>query len=307
MNVAFFGTSDRSLPLLKALKRSKHNLVLCVTKKDSKVGRQQILKPSAVKTWAKESGVQFVTIDSLNAVNTRRIATKLKEKNVALGVVADFGLIIPKKIYDFPKHKLVNVHFSLLPKYRGASPVQFAILNRDKKTGITYQIVGKKMDAGPILKQTEYKLSGAETAESLYNTLFRRVAKELPEVLKAYVEGKIKPKKQKDTKISYTYSPSHPGNTHIFKEDAKIDWKKTPVEIDAMVRAFNPWPIAWTALGELKRLKKGKNPSLKVKIHDSHLKKGKLVIKKIQVEGKKIIGWKEFENGYLDSATDPSA
>ncbi|MBT6401789.1 methionyl-tRNA formyltransferase [candidate division WWE3 bacterium] len=299
MNIAFFGTSDRSIPLLEALKTSDFDLKLCITKNDVKVGRKQELKPTAVKTWAEENGVQCLTVDSLRGDTTGQTSSTLSEGNIELGVVADFSFIIPEEIFDLPKHKIVNIHFSLLPKYRGASPVQHAILNLDEKIGISYQLIVKGMDEGPIIHQTEYKLEGTETTNDLYPTLFNVSAKELPEILKKYVDGEAKPKEQPSEGVSYTYSPSHPKSTHIYKEDAKIDWEASPSLIDAMIRAFNPWPIAWTTLGEFGNLKEGKNPKLKVKIYSSEVVNDELVIKTIQVEGKNKVSWNEFKNGYL--------
>jgi methionyl-tRNA formyltransferase len=300
MNVAFFGTSDRSIPILDSLKDSEFNLVLCVTKEDRRVGRKQELKPTAVKVWADQNRVQCVTTKALVPESTRQIETILVNEKVELGVVADFSFMIPEEIFNLPEHKFVNIHFSLLPKYRGASPVQWAILNQEEKTGISYQIIDKKMDKGPIIHQTEYHLDNSETTESLYNTLFELCAKELPSILKDYVTGIKEPWEQNHAEATYTYSPSHPKDTHIFKEDAKINLKKESKEVDARVRAFNPWPIAWTTLGKFEGLKEGKNAELRVKIYETRIESEKLVIEKLQVEGKNMLGWKEFENGYLD-------
>lgn len=301
MNITFFGTSNRSIPILNALKESQFDLVLCVTKEDVTVGRKKILKPTEVKRWAEQNGVQCLTINSMDLKTTQQITDALSESKIELGVVADFSFMIPGEIFDFPEHKFVNVHFSLLPKYRGASPIQFAILNQDEKTGISYQVLIKALDEGPIIHQTHYKLDSSETTETLRKILFELSAKELPKILDEYVKKEIKPKGQNHSKATYTYSPSHLKSTKIFKEDAKIDWKQSPKEIDALVRAFNPWPIAWTTLNEFENLKDEKKAKLKAKIYDTNIKNGELIIKKIQVEGKKIIEWKEFENGYLTS------
>lgn len=255
LNVAFFGTSDRSIPILEALENSNFNLCLCITKDDVKVGRKQILKPTAVKVWALGNRVQTVTIDRLNTQSTARIVEAMKTAKVELGVIADFSFIMPEEILSFPTYKLVNIHFSLLPNYRGASPVQFAILNRDKETGITYLITTKGVDEGPIIFQTPYQLLGTETSGQLYKTLFEIAAQNLPKVLEDYTSGKLVAKEQDNKKATYTYSSTHPKNTFIFKEDAKVSWQKTPTEIDAMVRAFNPWPIAWSTLNELLKAK----------------------------------------------------
>lgn len=299
MKIVFFGTSDRSIPILESLKKSEFEVALCVTKNDVKVGRKQELKPTAVKTWCIDNRVQYVTIDSLEADSKLKTASLISGKNIELGVVADFSFMIPEEIFNLPKHKIVNIHFSSLPKYRGASPVQHAILNLDKEIGTSYQLIVKEMDKGALIAQTHYPLNGTETTDWLYNKLFDISAKELPAILKGYIEGKMVPTKQNETEASYTYSPSHPKSTMIYKEDAKIDWKKTPKEINAAIRAYNSWPVAWTTLGDFKNLKQEKNPKLKVKIYESELKNDELVLKTVRVEGKNKVSWKEFENNYL--------
>ena len=292
--IAFFGTSDRSVPILESLK-TNFDLTLCVTKENVLVGRRQSSKEVGVKRWAKENRVNFVTINKSLKDEAERIteqmsylglkpevssfASKIKLSRAEIGVVADFGFIIPQEILDiFPKG-LINVHFSLLPKYRGASPVQFAILNRDSKTGITFQIVEKTLDTGPIVKQIIYQLDGTETSGELYKTLFALAADRLPQVVQKYVNGNLLPKKQDESQASYTYSPSHPTATHIFKEDARINWESSVQHIDAVVRAYNPWPIAWTTLKEMQnakdkitgftQIKDPRNASKIVKIHSA--------------------------------------
>lgn len=320
MNVAFFGTSDRSAPILDILHKEKATrLLLCVTKDDRKIGRHQVVKPTGVKKWAMENGVHFVTVDSMNPENTRKICDGLLDKKIDLVVIADFSFIIPQEILEVPKHGFVNIHFSLLPKYRGASPVQFAILNGDEKTGITYHLVEKTMDTGPILHQIEYKLKGDETAGKLYGVLFEIAAKNLSKVLKTYISGEIKPKSQTHSDATYTYSPTHPKTTFIFKEDALIDWSRPAAETERMIRAFHPWPISWTTLGSLEasfrqaslgrvgstsvfKLKGGKNPTLRVKVLSAGIKNEKLLIKRLVVEGGKEIGWEDFINGYFTSS-----
>ncbi len=302
MNVAFFGTSNRSIPILNSLKNSNYNLALCITKPDVKVGRKQILKPTAVKVWAEENRVDFVTTDSLKPGTTEHIKTALVERNVELGIVADFSFIIPEEIFELPKHKILNIHFSLLPKYRGASPVQFAILNQDNVTGISYQVIVRAMDAGPLIHQSEHELLGTETTEFLYTELFEKAGKELPKVIEKYISGDFNVIHQEGSEITYTYSPSHPKSTHIFKEDAEINWDTDIKTIDASVRAFNPWPIAWTTLDKLCNYfgkECTKNPELRVKIYKTNIKNNELFIEEIQVEGKNKQSFEDFKNGYL--------
>ncbi len=307
--VAFFGTSDRSLPILKALKNN-FDLVLCVTKEDVLVGRHQTPKETLVKTWAKANGVNFVTIKESLAKEKDAIINKIFSSKVKIGVVADFGYIVPKDILDaFPKG-LINIHFSLLPKYRGASPVQFAILKGDAQTGITFQLMEYALDAGPILYQIPYPLDGSETSGELYTKLFSLAGAQLPVVLQDYLTGKITPTPQDETKASYTYSPSHPKSTYIYKEDAKLDWNEDTVELERKIRAYNPWPIAWTTLDDMQKrsdkiatftqLKKSVDSLKTVKIYAGQLTlDGRLGILNLQVEGGRILSWEEFAHGYL--------
>ncbi len=309
LKIAFFGTSDRSIPILESL--NKHfELVLCITKTDTKIGRKQEIKETGVKKWAREHVIKYTEISSLKEYDLDLVLNELGRTKPTYGIVADFSYIIPESIINFFGGRLINIHFSLLPKYRGASPVQFAILNGDETTGITFQLVSKRLDAGDILNQTGYKMNGSETSGELYETLFEVAAGRVPEVIEGYKSGSIKPMPQNEDNATYTYSRTHPHHTFIFKEDGLINWKNDADSIERKIRALNPWPIAWTYLKDLQEascLAHGKfkfrehvNPELTVKIYSAHLEKGKLYIDKLQVEGKKIMTWEEFENGYLE-------
>ena len=307
MKIAFFGTSERSLPILNSLK-SNFDLVLCITKKDQKIGRKQELKECAVKTWAKNKEIDFVEIDNLRDSDLKKVLSAIKKKKIDYGIVCDFSVIIPEEIIQVFGKNLINIHFSLLPKYRGASPVQFAILNGDKNTGITFHVVDTKLDHGEILHQIVYTMDQTETSGELYATLFKISSEKLPEVLKNYSEGTITPLAQEENEATYTYSPNHLTSTFIYKEDAEINWKEKPEVIERRIRAFNPWPISWTTIGEIEsarnlstkiKLKPHIDRDLKVKIYKSELIEGKLKILDLQVEGKNRMAWKAFENGYL--------
>lgn len=214
--IIFFGTSDRSLPILESLK-SNFSLVLCVTKKNTKVGRKQVDKETEVKRWARENSIEVLEINSLKDDDLENVIKKIEKLDPDYGVVADFSFIIPRKVIDSFKSGIINVHFSLLPKYRGASPVQFAILNGDKTTGITYYLLDEKMDTGDILSQVEYKIGTKYTSRELYNILFQIAADELPKVIKNYSDGEIIPIKQNESLATYTISKTNPKHTFIFK------------------------------------------------------------------------------------------
>ncbi|MBW6441827.1 methionyl-tRNA formyltransferase [Patescibacteria group bacterium] len=308
IKVIFFGTSDRSTPILESLK-SNFNLVLCITKKDTKIGRKQISKETEVKRWAKENNIPFLEIDSLKNDNLEQVINKIGEIKPDYGIVADFGFIIPKTIIDSLNDQIINIHFSLLPKYRGASPVQFSILNGDDITGITYYLLDENMDTGNIISQIEYKIDTRISSGELYDILFTIAAENLPDILKKYSENEITPQKQDEFKATYTFSQTNPKHTYIFKEDALINWDEKPEKIERMVRAFNPWPIAWSYLKDLENanclaekiiLKGHVDKDLKIKIFKSHIENEKLQIDEIQVEGKNKMSWDDFRNGYLE-------
>lgn len=305
--IIFFGTSDRSIPILNALKEN-FQLVLCVTKKDSKIGRKQITKETEVKKWCIENKIDFLELDSLKDVNLEYVLEKIKNIKPEYGLVADFSYIIPKKIIDSIPGGIINIHFSLLPKYRGASPVQFAILNGNEITGVTYYLLDEGMDTGDVIFQLEYKIESNFTSEELYDILFKISAEKLPDVLNKFIKKELIPYPQYHESATYTISKNYPKKTVIFKEDALINWGDDPKKIERMVRAFNPWPIAWTNLEDIEnincfiekiQLKDHVDKSLKVKIFKLHLASDKLQIDELQVEGKRRISWDEFKNGYL--------
>ncbi len=305
MNIAFFGTSDRSLPILEAL-NSSFNLVLCVTKPDVQVGRKHELKSSEVKNWAKQKNIEVFETNSLKA-DMSTLIELLHNKHIELGVVADFSLIIPQRIINSMKHGLINVHFSLLPKLRGASPVQFAILNGDTETGITFFLIDKGMDEGKILYQVTYKLNGSETSGNLYRILFSLAGENITHVINKYLNNELKSFSQDEANATYTYSPTHPRNTFIYKEDAKINWSNGPEKIYRQIRAYYPWPISWTTLGEMNQFLKElgyivherHDPSLKIKVHEAVFTNSKLSLITIQPENSKKMSWNDFANGYL--------
>ncbi len=308
LSIAFFGTSDRSIPILEALKEN-FDLVVCVTKKAKPVGRKQELKDSEVKSWARENVISVLEIDS---AKDPEIINSVK--NTDLAIVADFSFIIPASVINTPGLGMINIHFSTLPTYRGASPVQQTIINGDKNAGITYYLLDKGMDTGKILYQLEYPLTQNETTGELYKVLFDTAAKQLPTVINEYVNGTLVPTPQDESKATYCYSPTNPKSTHIQKEDAKIDWNKTTIHVERAVRAYNPWPIAWTTLIELEtasesrlsekfKLKDGAAKNLKVKIHKARIVANMLEIEVLQIEGKNKASWKDFLNGYAITAS----
>lgn len=306
MKIAFFGTSDRSRSILEALK-ANFDLSLCVTKVDVVVGRKQVTRETDVKKWAKEHSIPYFEITNLKTDAESLIET-LKKYEINLGIVADFSYILTENVISTCNAGMINIHFSLLPKLRGASPVQFAIMQKLPKTGVTYYKMGKGLDDGDIIHQFEYQLDNKVTSGKLYEVLFKSAAQELPNVVQQYISNSIDLIKQDQSEATYTYSPSHPRNTFIYKEDAQINWHEEITTIEAKIRAFNPWPIAWTTLKDLQdsplklSIKKDKDLNLKVKIYAAQIDLvSKLHIEQLQVECGKIIDWNSFKNGYLEN------
>ena len=201
-----------------------------------------------------------------------------------LVIVASYGKIIPKKILEIPKYGCLNVHPSLLPKYRGPSPIQTTILNGDKKTGVTIILMDEKIDHGEIISVSKFLISKKITHQELSRELAQLGVKLLIQTIPKWIRGEIKAKPQDESKATYTKI--------LKREDGKIDWLRPNQEIERQIRAFNPWPGTFTFI-------KHKNKTLRIKVLEADISKGnKLIIKKLQPEGKKPMTFEEFERGY---------
>ncbi|MDO8435818.1 MAG: methionyl-tRNA formyltransferase, partial [bacterium] len=196
-------------------------------------------------------------------------------------ILAAYGQILPKEILDIPKYGSINVHPSLLPRWRGPSPIQSAILANDQKTGVSIIKMTEKVDKGPILGQKEIGLTGKETYLDLHNRLGEMGSNLLIEIIQKWIKDEIKPEPQDDSKAVYSKI--------IKKEDGKIDWEKPAEEIERKIRALNPWPGTYT-------IQQGKI----LKILKVEISNGKLIIKEIQPEGKKPMSFEDFLRGYPD-------
>lgn len=212
--------------------------------------------------------------------NSQSIIEQLKPLKLDLIIVAGFGKILPDEIINLPKFGSLNIHPSLLPKYRGASPVVATILSGDKTTGVTIIKMTAAMDAGPIVGQMKVKLTGTETNQILLPALAKFGAELLADIVPYYISGEIKPVPQQEEKATYTKI--------ISKNDGQIKSKDSAVKIDRMIRAYNPWPSVWTFSG-----------NKKIQLTSGHLNpENKLVIDTVKPEGKKEISLSDFRNGY---------
>lgn len=283
--IVFFGTPDYVLPVLDALKAARHEIAAVVSKPPKPVGREQEITPSPVAQWAKERNIEV--FDS-----------PLAKTKAEVGIVAAYGRIIPEDILKLWPHGLVNLHPSLLPKYRGPSPIEAAIAVGDKETGITFMLVDQKIDHGPILERVREKIRENDTKESLRERLFTIGANHLPEVLDNYLTGKIKPQEQEHEKAVYTtlIKKEHGFIPPAFLEAALQGEDSNPSILERFIRSLDPWPGTWTLVRTQDARRKTQEKRLK--ILKAHLEDGKLVLDEVQLEGKKPVSFKQLLEGY---------
>ncbi len=247
MKIVFFGSPVLALPSLKKLLETDHSIDLIITQPDRPSGRGKKLMPCPVKKTALDLNIPYY--QPLKIRKDEIALDKIKEIEPDLNVVVAYGQIIPSSIIYLPRYNSLNVHFSLLPKYRGASPVQKALLDGEAKTGITIFELNEKMDEGDILVQEEVNVFPDENAAELEARLAQNGANLL---IKAIAQiDKLKHRKQDHSQA--TYAPK------IRKEDGKIDWTKNSLYIERRVRAFTPWPSAYAFLKDIRiKIHKGR-------------------------------------------------
>jgi len=275
MKIIFFGTPDYVLPILETLNKY-HEIVAVVTQSPKPVGREKTLTYSPVDAWAHKKKIQK-QFDFNN----------LPEAD--LGVCAAFGMIIPKEVLNHFKFGILNIHPSILPKYRGASPIQSAISNLDTETGVTIIKMDEKMDHGPIVSSFKCDILPTDTFETLRIRLFEQASEFLINLIPNYSKNKINLKPQDHDKATFCKIVS--------KQDGFVNLEKdNPQVIEAKLRAYFPWPGVWTLLrqdssGQAKRLK----------ILKCHLENNELVLDEVQLEGKNPVSWKQFKSAYPES------
>ncbi len=295
LSVIFMGTPEFSLPVLSYLIKNT-DVKLVVTQPDKKVGKNKDLSSSPVKKLALEN-----KIDVFQPVKIKDDFEIISEVNPDIIVTCAYGQIIPEDILNIPRLGCINVHASLLPKYRGASPIQAVILNGEDKTGVTIMYMDKTMDTGDIISMEEIPIEKEDDVGILHDKLSVLGKNLLAKTLPLIVSGKNKRIKQDNEKASYTKL--------IKREDEKIDFNNNGKDIINKIRAFNPWPGAYIILNNLEtKIIKAKyinDNSLKVgevkKSKDSlyiGCKDGVISILKLKVKGKKEMDIKSFLNGF---------
>ena len=235
LNIVFAGTPAFTLPCLDALAASKHHLKAVYTQPDRPAGRGRAVQASAVKTWAQAH--QLPVYQPLNFKDSQAISD-LAALSPDILVVIAYGLILPQAVLDIPRLGCINVHASLLPRWRGASPIQQAILHGDQQTGVTIMQLDAGMDTGAMLTQFSCPIQSTDTAESLHDRLSILAREPLLATLDLLATSQAQATPQ-DNAFA-THAPK------IKKDDAIIDWHKPAIEIDRQIRAFNPWPTTWT-------------------------------------------------------------
>lgn len=244
LRLIFAGTPDFSSKILETLLKTNHKILAVYTQPDRPAGRGRHLSESPVKTLSLQHQLQvFQPLDFKEETEIAR----LKNLNADLMIVAAYGLLLPKAVLTALKFGCINIHVSLLPRWRGASPVQHAILAGDNQTGITIMQMDEGLDTGDILGTYPCAIETKETGFSLYQKLSQLAQPALIDTLEKLERGEVKPQKQNSENATYAHK--------IRKSDARIDWNDSAAEIDRKIRAYVPWPIAFTSFeGNLIRI-----------------------------------------------------
>lgn len=235
--IVFAGTPEFSVPPLRALLASPHRLVGVYTQPDRPSGRGRKLSPSPVKELATDAGVPVFQPASFKAPGA---VAELAALDADLMVVVAYGLLLPRAVLDAPRLGCVNIHASVLPRWRGAAPIQRAVLAGDATSGVTIMRMEEGLDTGPMYLVEEVALASDETGGSLHDRLSALGAEALMKALPGILDGSLVPQAQDDARSCYARK--------LDKSEAWIDWRRPAAEIERQVRAFNPWPVAQTRL-----------------------------------------------------------
>ena len=300
MNIIFFGTSNFAKIILDQLVAKDYKPILVVTTPDKPIGRKQAITSPPVKVLAKQHNISVIQPEKLSKSNPDSFG-----QDIDLIIVAAYGKIIPKRILDIPKYGALNVHPSLLPKWRGPSPIQYAILNGDKETGVTIMLMDEQVDHGDIVSNMKHTVSSGMTTDKLSQELASLGAGLLVETIPKWIAGKIKPREQDHKKATYSKI--------IKKEDGRICWSKSAKDIERQVRAFVPWPgsfFFWNNrrievtkgydADSAKGKKRGEAFAMSADVLGVQTAQGVFIIEKLKLEGKNEITAKQFLNGYGD-------
>jgi methionyl-tRNA formyltransferase len=301
MNIVFMGTPEFACPTLNALKENNYSIKLVVTQRDKIQGRKRELISPPIKVLAEKYNLPVFQPDNVNSIDSMEY---IKDQNPDLIIVVAYGKILKKEIIYIPKYGCINIHGSLLPKYRGPSPIQQAIINGDEKTGVTIMKMDLGMDTGPVILKKEIEIDIKDTGGTLHDKLSKLGAEAIIEGLKGYINGTLAPSPQENSMASYTKM--------LNSDSGKINWDKNAYDIWNLVRALDPWPSAFFSFNGIRfKLKTCKvlenydNMSIPgaivgfdrsypiIQCFDSYL-----VLNELIPQNKPCINGKDFTNGY---------
>ncbi len=233
MRVVFAGTPDFSVPVLQAILDSGHSVVGVYSQPDRPAGRGRKLKPGPVKQLALQYGLPVFQPAGLRDAAEQQVLARLEPD---LMVVVAYGLLLPQAVLDIPRRGCVNLHASILPRWRGAAPIQRAILAGDRETGVSLMQMEAGLDSGPVLAEVRTPIAADETGGSLHDRLSQLAADLLARHLDDLDAGSLQPLPQDESRVTYAHK--------LDKREAAIDWAGDAVQLERQVRAFNPWPVA---------------------------------------------------------------
>ncbi len=301
MKLIFFGTGKFALPALEELLKSRHQMLAVVTQPDTKKGRGWAVVPTPVKALVKRISPKTPILQPEKRPQ-EEFTHSLKRFEADIFVVIDYGRILKKEFLSLPRKYCVNLHPSRLPKYRGASPVNWTILNGEKETGITVFKMDERMDAGSIIMQESTRIGEKEDAESLLERLALSGAELLLKALEKIEAGREEFRQQNEAEASYA--------PKLEKKQGEIDWTKPAALIERLVRGMQPWPGAFTYIdGKMLKILEARVVNAKKsdipagRIYDEvtltiATGEGAIRIKRLQLEGKKVMAPDKFLRGY---------
>ncbi len=300
LNIIFAGTPEFASISLRALLASEHQIIAVYTQPDRPAGRGQNLRMSAVKEVALQANIPIYQPTTFNDDECSRI----HELQADVILVSAYGLLLPASVLNATKLGCINIHASLLPKWRGAAPIQRAIIAGDRETGITIMQMVEELDAGPVLYQKKCAIEPMDTGVTLHDRLAKISANEIANVLQQLKNKLLTPVQQNESLVTYAKKLS--------KQEANIDWLESAVEIERKVRAFNSWPVAYSYLNESRiRIWKAvvrnnaesqHKPGTVLESSNAGIAvatgKGILLITALQLSGGKVINAKDFNNAH---------
>jgi len=282
INIVFFGSSPYSIIVLQSLLKLKSvNLLAVVTKPDQPTGRSQTSTPNSVADFAQQHNLNLLQPKEFDQDFTAFFRSL--QPDLAL-VVAYGPPFFDQTLIDIPQYKIINIHPSPLPKYRGATPGPWQIINGETDSAVTFFQLDSLPDHGPLISQIPFEIYPTDTADSFYKKAFSLAAQHLDSVLQSYIQNPQSLTAQNHSQKSYF--------PKFKKSDGQIDWSKSPQQIERFIRALIPWPIAWTYVTNQS------GQQLKMKILSASIINQNLIPKQIQIEGKKPTSWSEVEKYY---------